>query len=105
MRLTLTLKKKWFDMIASGEKIQEYREYKDYWKRRFIIPNSHPPVCKKKWETVLFRNGYSKSSPTIEFELAMIGIGFGKPKWGGDPNNLQFILYLGPQLSNKTQTR
>ena len=27
----LTLKKKWFDMIASGEKPEEYREIKPYW--------------------------------------------------------------------------
>lgn len=26
----LTLKKKWFDMIASGEKLEEYREIKPY---------------------------------------------------------------------------
>lgn len=34
--LHLTLKKKWFDLIASGEKKEEYREIKDYWARRFL---------------------------------------------------------------------
>ncbi len=29
--LHLTLKKTWFDMIASGEKREEYREMKPYW--------------------------------------------------------------------------
>lgn len=34
--LHLTLKKKWFDMIASGEKKEEYREVKDYWVLRLL---------------------------------------------------------------------
>ena len=35
--LRLPLKKKWFDMIKSGEKKAEYREIKKYWLDRFII--------------------------------------------------------------------
>ena len=93
--LHLTLKKKWFDMILSGEKKHEYREYKDYWKRKFIIPGTHPPICKLKYETVVFRNGYSKNSPLMEVELNGILISFGLTKWGGDQNNLQFVLPLG----------
>ena len=34
--LTLFLKKKWFDMIASGEKTEEYREIKPYWEKRLF---------------------------------------------------------------------
>ena len=33
--LTLPIKKKWFDMIKSGEKKEEYREIKPYWTKRF----------------------------------------------------------------------
>lgn len=33
--LTLPIKKKWFDMILSGEKKEEYREYNDYYDSRF----------------------------------------------------------------------
>lgn len=33
--LTLPIKKKWFDMILSGEKKEEYREIKPYWDTRF----------------------------------------------------------------------
>lgn len=29
--LYLSVKKKWFDMIVSGEKKEEYREHKLYW--------------------------------------------------------------------------
>lgn len=34
--LTLPIKKKWFDMIASGEKKEEYREIKPYYDSRFM---------------------------------------------------------------------
>jgi hypothetical protein len=93
--LHLTLKKKWFDMILSGDKRHEYREYKDYWKKRFLIPKTHPPICTLKYDTVIFRNGYSKTAPTMELELAGIRIGFGHPAWGGNDKNLQFVLTLG----------
>ena len=33
--LTLTIEKKWFDMILSGEKTEEYRELKRYYDSRF----------------------------------------------------------------------
>lgn len=33
--LVLPIKKKWFDMIASGEKKEEYREVKEYYNKRF----------------------------------------------------------------------
>ena len=34
-RLILPIKKKWFDMILSGEKKEEYREIKPYYDTRF----------------------------------------------------------------------
>lgn len=35
--LTLPIKKKWFDMIKSGEKKEEYREIKPYYASRFLV--------------------------------------------------------------------
>ena len=35
--LKLTSKRKWFDMILSGEKTEDYREFNDYWKSRLGI--------------------------------------------------------------------
>ena len=29
--LALSLKKQWFDMIKSGEKKEEYREFNEFW--------------------------------------------------------------------------
>lgn len=42
--LTLTLKKKWFDMIKDGIKKEEYREMKECWyKRLFREQNPNQP--------------------------------------------------------------
>ena len=34
--LTLPIKRKWFDMICTGKKREEYREPTDYWKERLF---------------------------------------------------------------------
>lgn len=39
--LYLTLNRKWYDMILSGEKTEEYREIKPYWVNR-LLTNSTP---------------------------------------------------------------
>lgn len=36
MNLTLHLKKEYFDQIASGEKVEEYRLVTPYWVRRLV---------------------------------------------------------------------
>lgn len=46
--LKLTLKKKWFDMIASGEKKEEYREIKPYWIKRFIWNNDSDNISNEQ---------------------------------------------------------
>lgn len=56
--LYLTLKKKWFDMIASGEKKVEYRKIKPYWESRLM-----PLRQVKIFDEIHFKNGYSEDSP------------------------------------------
>lgn len=55
--LPLVLKGKWYDMIASGEKKEEYRDAKLYWQKRIAnkayIANDKPIV-------VAFSRGYKK---------------------------------------------
>lgn len=106
--LHLTLKKKWFDMIASGEKKEEYRELKLYWERRFIDPllaydaslmefiNGKGLV---EFETVTFRNGYSKDAPTMTVECKGISIGNAKPEWSDNWPGKVFIIKLGDIIS------
>ena len=56
--LHLTLMKKWFDLIASGEKVIEFREIKPFWTKRLFYEGRN-----KMFDEIHFRNGYSKDSP------------------------------------------
>ena len=55
-KLVLTLKKEWFDLIRSGKKTVEYREYKPYWISRLVG---------KDYDYIEFRNGYGKEAPVV----------------------------------------
>lgn len=120
--LHLTLKKKWFDIIASGEKKEEYREIKPYWCNRLLWHEYHKDVgCLEslkqaleydsergwltdgvfttKYDTVTFRNGYSKDAPTIIVELKHITYGEAKPEWSDNWQGNVFIIKLGDIIS------
>lgn len=84
--LYLILKKRWFDMIATGEKKEEYREMKPYWEKR---------LCNKSFDFVVFRNGYAKNAPTITKRVKSITTGVGKLKWGAPMAERVFIIELG----------
>lgn len=81
--LVLPIKKKWFDMIKSGEKKEEYREIKPYYDSRFKYVFIH----------IYLRNGYSSNSPTIKCKVK-IEKGYGKPEWGAEPNKLYYVLKI-----------
>jgi len=112
--LHLTLKKKWFDMIASGEKKEEYRDLKIYWANRLCnkiicdhlqnwLYNIEPEdVVFKEFDVVKFRNGYSKTSPTLTVKCKWIEIGEGRPFWGGDEDTKYFVIKLGDIINQST---
>lgn len=111
--LHLTLKKKWFDMILSGEKYEEYRDIKYYWMNRLLnYPwgiegetgifeemryhlrtlkgfSSESEMMKfheikfKQFDIVRFRNGYGKNAPEMDVEFKGISVGHGIEQWGG----------------------
>jgi aminoglycoside phosphotransferase (APT) family kinase protein len=82
--LHLTLKKKWFDKILSGEKKEEYREIKPYWDKRL----------NKSYDAVLFKNGYNKNAPSFLIKLNGIRKGIGKAEYGAN-NDEVYVLSLG----------
>ena len=115
--LTLPIKKKWFDMILSGEKREEYREIKEYYETRFrnlfgaitIYPSSifsdrskyellqgeavPEEIRKDGVQEVIFRNGYSKNSKIIKARCRL-RIGKGRPEWGALPDKQYYILEI-----------
>lgn len=82
--LHLTLKKKWFDQIASGIKVIEYREIKPYWIRR--LEGRH-------YDEVHFRNGYHKQAPFMRVEFIKI------------VTTDQYEIHLGKILEIKNHSR
>lgn len=115
--LNLVITKKWYDMIKSGEKTEEYREIKPYWVARLFHNNSNivdvrnlasalawrtdllkkyidaQRIVLKQYTHVLFINGYRKDSQRIEKEIDSITIG--KPKKGLCPDkwlDTEFII-------------
>lgn len=91
--LILPIKKKWFDMILSGEKKEEYREIKEYWTKRFGFENTEKERMIYLTKNVIFKNGYSKNSPKIKCYVK-IEYGFGKEEWGAEPNKLYYVLKI-----------
>lgn len=91
-------------MIRKGEKLEEYRECKDYYLSRFAnnagigaealrgmlvdgIPGKIPEY------DILFRNGYSNESPSFTAHVSL-RYGTGKKKWGAKKNHKYIILNI-----------
>ena len=117
--LHLPLKAKWYEMIESGEKTEEYRILSSHWVQRLLelangkrlkwvdaFPLSfHSEDIKnsirigvlvlRKFDAVRFSYGYTKR--TMTFEIESISIGKGNPEWGA-PNEYVFIIKLGKRV-------
>lgn len=92
--LILPVKKKWFDMIASGEKLEEYRKIKPYYQTRFDKPLTH----------IKFTNGYGHKVPSVTVELLGISKGIPKPEWSEgtiEQGTYVFVLKLGEIVDSK----
>ena len=85
--LTLPIKRKWFDMIASGEKKEEYRDFTEYYKSRFrkYAASSHFKIR--------FRAGYRADSPLMECTVSLY-VGQGRAEWGAPASWRGFILKI-----------
>lgn len=92
MMLTLPIKKRWFDMIVSGEKPEEYRDDTPYYRSRFGKYMGCPVKVK-------FRNGYRADSPSIVCTVVPRHSG-GYQKWGAEPGKEYIVLLI---LSKEAQ--
>lgn len=120
--LHLPLKAKWYDMIESGEKPEEYREKKPYWIKRIMkclkwcsigVIQSDNLVERIKrcadcvnvsnftkisggYTRVQFSYGYTKRRMT--WEIKGISISYGNPEWGAPKDKEVFIIKLGRRI-------
>lgn len=92
--LHLNLKRKWFDMILSGEKKEEYREIKDYWQKRLLVVDHSGPKF-RHYDAINFKNGYKKNAPEFTVKLNKIGLCTGNVEWGAEVGKVYFVLSLG----------
>ena len=119
--LHLVLKRKWWDMIESGEKPEEYRDITSYYAARLLIKGDWiylkqtyrgydedeiMRVVKKyagksqlRWQhydAVCFHRGYTNITMTYEFKGTSIG--YGNPDWGAPTDREVFKIKLGKRL-------
>lgn len=108
--LHLVLKRKWWDMIASGEKKEEYRDFNEYWTKRILIlseqgkKKSHyfeildeeEIVEYKDFDAICFHKGYTNT--TMTFENDGIEINHGREEWGAEHDKLYFVIKLGKRI-------
>ena len=109
--LIFPIKKRWFDMMLSGEKQEEYREIKKYWDVRIIkwlgFPVSQIDMVKdllRKKETevtkeVIYQNGYGKNAPQAK-AMCSLSIGTGKEEWGAVPGKEYYRFHI-KEISRK----
>lgn len=91
--LTLSIKKKWFDMILSGEKKEEYREIKPYYDSRFLHAWQGSLIGGRAPRKIRFRNGYSSTSPSF-VATCTLDVGEGKSEWGAEPGKQYYRLHV-----------
>ena len=108
--LTLPTKKKWFDMMLSRIKTEEYREIKPYYTTRFdneihcngLFTGScfHGEAFIEHYRTgvstpftVKFVNGYGNDKPYFIAEVTLT-VDTGYEDWGAEPNKEYYVLFI-----------
>lgn len=87
--LPLVLKGKWYDMIASGEKREEYRANTPYWHRRL----SNWVLNFPEHLVIAFSRGYRKPDLFIEASGINIYLNQLHPDWG-EPTGSHYVIVL-----------
>lgn len=85
-KTSLQMSQPWFDMVKSGEKTEEYREFKKFYHQRlaqFIFGDDLIEIT--------FINGYKKDSRRFT-AICTVNYGYGKVKWGAPLNEPVYIL-------------
>lgn len=98
--LPLVLKRRWFDLVATGQKREEYRDHTNYWTTR--IGNWFDRAGRDGLSMVMeFRLGYAARAPRTAFLLDCLFIReaytFPHPDWG-EPCGAHFVLHLGERV-------
>ena len=119
--LHLVLKCKWWDMIASGEKKEEYRDITSLYCARLLIKGDwyylkqtyirydeddimrivkmYAGKSQLRWQhydAVCLHRGYT--NVTMLYEFKGTSIGYGNPAWGAPTDKEVFVIKLGKRI-------
>jgi ASC-1-like (ASCH) protein len=83
--LYLNLRREYFEAIARGKKRIEYRKRSPYWRKR---------LEGRKYDVILFRNGYARNAPEMVVE-------FGGLRRYGQGRGAEYAIRLGKILRIK----
>lgn len=89
--LPLVLRGKWYDMIASGEKREEYRADTPYWHRRFSNWVMNLPLSGHL--VIAFSSGYRKPDLFVETCCVNICRDGLHPEWG-EPTGSHYVVAI-----------
>jgi hypothetical protein len=104
----LILKKKWYDLIDSGEKTEEYRDISNYWMTRLLTSRKGVDAATWQWPVgfyagkfniVVFQHGYAKNAPRMRFRTTGIRVDEGREEWGAIPGKKYFVIKLGERIA------
>lgn len=111
--IRLPLKRKWFDLIKTGIKHEEYREINDYWCKRFLKDancfcrntfwvcrelndfTALKDFAKDDIDELILTLGYPKRGDvdrTLILKNPVIRVGTGKPEWGAEEGKYYFVI-------------
>lgn len=103
--LNLTIKRKWFDMIVSGKKLEEYRDCENRQVQRAYLAAFNDVNYWYRPRIAIFRNGYTMETRALAIEI----IGYDlrgsttvkHPEWG-EPKcrRLHLVVQLGKILAS-----
>ncbi|MBR1608113.1 MAG: hypothetical protein IJ678_00685 [Kiritimatiellae bacterium] len=95
--LNLTIKRKWFDMIASGEKCEEYRDASNRQVARAYAADFNGKIMLPF--LMILRAGYRMDSPALAVEVAGMDVRGANeirhPEWGERRGEARIVIALG----------
>lgn len=109
--LDLSLTYHWYDEIEAGRKKEEYREWKDFYNKRFMDGHSKTfynekncedcflyGVCDPiQYDAVRFHRGQG-SKTTMLIKWKGLSFDFGNPNWGAPTDHKVWIIKLGDKI-------
>lgn len=109
--LHLNLEKKWFDMVLSGQKLEEYRKNSIFWSKVFVKGDDgiiRVKIAGKYYlrheVAIVFSNGYSPNRRQMLMHISGISTYQGLLEWGAPIGSSYFNIRLGEIIATHNCT-